>query len=523
MHVNQKLSVLFYLKRKNGPTDGKIPVYVRITIDGLKDEISLSCKVAAVNWDSDLKQVRPGEPKWKAINKKIAQMRTDIERCFDVMQSKNGLVTPSMIKEAYMSPLSGQQLQNEKLENLQFSEALDLLISRFLTYCDKVKKAHADGRTPGPHKLRLLNLEKEDLGEEIESLAKKANAIFDRKDHQKTFLLIVNDYLLNFLQLAFTGHRSPNTLEKWIGRKRRYMDFLRYRYKVEDMPLAKIEYSFIEEVFRYLLVQHQVIENTAMKYAQCVKEMMDRAVARGWVPANVFVIFKCKYADPDHDWLTMQEFETIRDFQFSKEKLNVIRDIFIFTSFTGLAYQEVRTLAPSDIITGMDGKRWISKNRQKTDGDETLPLLPLPLQILEKYKNYPVCIRRGRLLPVPSNEEYNRCLKEIGQETGITIILKTHKSRYFFANEVAYNNGVPLKTVSKMLGHKSVKTTEIYVRANRKNISESMAMVEDKLFTIDGKLRGPKVSGRQGEDLRDYGKEQFSEYSGGKVILMQKN
>jgi len=226
------------------------------------------------------------------------------------------------------------------------------------------------------------------------------------------------------------------------------------------MPLNQIEYKFIDEVYKYLLVQHKVVPNTATKYAQCVKELMDRAVAKGWVHNNVFSIFKCLYTDPHHDWLTMHELERLIDTDFKEEKLNVIRDIFLFSSFTGLSYQEVYTLKPSDIIIGIDGKKWISKNRQKTGGDETLPLLPLPLQLLDKYKDHPLCVRRGRLLPVPTNEHYNRCLKQI----------------------------------SKMLGHKSVKTTEVYVRANWQNISENMEMVEKKMFDEKGELKNPRNS-----------------------------
>jgi integrase len=271
-----------------------------------------------------------------------------------------------------------------------------------------------------------------------------------------------------------------------------------------------------------LLVQHRVIPNTATKYAQCVKELMDRAVAKGWVNNNVFSIFKCRYSDPKHDWLTMQELERLRETNFTDEKLNVIRDIFLFSSFTGLSYQEVYTLKPADIITGVDGKKWISKNRQKTGGDETLPLLPLPLQLLDKYKDHPLCVRRGRLLPVPTNEHYNRCLKEIGKIGKFNAILRTHKARYFFANEVAYNNGVPLKTVSKMLGHKSVKTTEVYVRANRQNISENMDMVEKKMFDAKGGLRNPRIPVSADPSLSDHIPIASLADPGARVIRMHK-
>ncbi|MBL7697819.1 MAG: integrase catalytic domain-containing protein [Chitinophagaceae bacterium] len=161
----------------------------------------------------------------------------------------------------------------------------------------------------------------------------------------------------------------------------------------------------------------------------------------------------------------------------------------IFQAFTGFSYQETYAAEPRDIIRGMDGQPWISKNRQKTGFDESVPLLPIVKKIIEKYKGHPVNCRSGRLLPVPSNEYYNRCLKEIAGIINTRMLNNTHQFRFFFANEVTFNQGVTLKTVSKMLGHRSVKTTEIYVRANKNNIAGNMQMVKGKLFDEQGNLK----------------------------------
>jgi integrase len=495
MYTQQSHSILFYIRQNKKTKDGKVPLYVRITIDGLKNErVVRGVKILPDHWDHEKKVVKAEAPKAKEFNKKITRMRADLERHFDRVQAKSGIATPALVKESYTAAVFVPQIRNEKAVNIHLSESVDNMIVQFLAFYEKLNQAYQNGRIPVTERKKLLEKEKEKIGESLEELTRKANFIFDRKEHRKTFVLLLNEYLLNFMQLTFAGHRSPNTLEKWIGRKRRYIEFLQYRYSMEDMPLDKIEYKFIDEVYIYLLIQHKVIPNTATKYAQCVKELMDRAVAKGWVNNNMFAIFKCRYTDPHHDWLTMQELERLKDTDFKEEKLNIIRDVFLFSSFTGLSYQEVYTLKLSDIIIGIDGKKWISKNRQKTGGDETLPLLPLPLQLLDKYKDHPLCVRRGRLLPVPTNEHYNRCLKQISKIGQFNAILKTHKARYFFANEVAYNNGVPLKTVSKMLGHKSVKTTEVYVRANRQNISENMEMVEKKMFDEKGNLKNLRNS-----------------------------
>jgi site-specific recombinase XerD len=488
MIVKQKLSILVLPKWKKTDSKGMTPIYLRITIDGLEDELSVGCKVAREHWNNETKQVNPGSPGCKDINKKVLKSITDVERHFDLMQVKHGVVTPIMVKESYITPVSGQRLRIEKAENAQFSEELDDLISKYLTHCEKVKAAYAEGRIPSPdHKMRL-DEKKAQLKREIDELQRKANKLFDKKDRVKTLLLTINDYLLEFMQLAFTGNRAYTTLEKWMGRKRRYLDFLQHRYKVEDVPLAEMNYSFIGEVFKYMIVQHEVIENTAMKYAQCIKEMMDRAVARGWISANVFVIFKCQYEDTDRKWPTLAQVQLLIGRVFSTNKLNEIRDIFVFECFTGLSYAEMRRLSAIHIIRGGDGKKWISMSRQKTDGDETLPLLPTAQQILERYQDHPVCVRRRTLLPVPTNEEYNRCLKEIAEEAGLSILLTTHIARYFFANVVMFDNGIQLKIIAGTLGQKSIATAAKYVKTNKGNISKAMETVEGVMFSEEGEL-----------------------------------
>jgi integrase len=498
MNVKQNLAILFYLKRVKIDKHGKIPIYVRLTIDGVKANMSLGFRVHSDNWDSDTKTVKSGDSRHKTLNKKIGQVKADLERHFDLMQARYEVATPALVLASYKTPISGERIRQEEMENLAFSEELDAMVNSYILFTGKYSNAHKDGTVPHPMKHRLLEKQKEELNRQIEQLYQKSTGIFDKKERGKTFIMSVDEYLLNFLQLASVGQRSVNTLEKMIGRKRRFLEFLQYRYKAVDLPLQEMQYSFIEQLFNYMLVQKKVSRNTAMKYVQCVKEIMDRAVSKRWAAANPFTVFRCHYQDPHHDWLTMQELEKLLNHEFSNEKLNVIRDIFVFSSFTGLSFQEVYTLRPSDIITGIDGKKWINKNRQKTGGDETLPLLPLPLQLLEKYKGHPVSVNRNKLLPVPTNQEYNRCLKVIAGISGIGIVLRTHKARFFFANEVTYNNGVPLKTVSRMLGQKSVKTTEVYVRANRRNISEEMEKVEKVLFTEEGDL---KTAGKQGVEM----------------------
>jgi integrase len=192
-------------------------------------------------------------------------------------------------------------------------------------------------------------------------------------------------------------------------RKRRYIEFFRFQSKTEDIALFDLRF-------------------------------VERAVTKGWLTASVYRLYRCEYKEPEPDWLTMEEMVTLKDWVFKDDRLGEVRDIFIFGSFTGLSYHEIRTLRPADIRT-IDGTRCISKTRRKTHNEEALPLLPLAAQLLEKYANHPDCVRTGRLLPLPTNQEYNRRLKVLMKETGITNInLRSHKLRYFFANEIAFNN-----------------------------------------------------------------------------------
>jgi integrase len=497
MYIHQSHSILFYIRQNKKTSDGKVPLYARISIDGLKKErVVKGVKLLPEHWDSENKVVLTEEPKAKAFNKKIAQMATDLQRHIELVQVKHEVATPAVVLEAYDTPIRALKSKEEKQKNLDLSEQTDDMIGEFVKFHKRWAKAHQYGNDIPPVKAERLATAKAALKTKLEALLKKANAIFDDKNWEKTLILTIDEKLLHFMELAFAGNRSPNTLEKMWGRKKRYVDFLQHRYGLIDLPLSKLEFKFMDQLLTYNITQHHLIRNSAMKYAQGLKEAIDRAVANGWMPSNLFSSYMCHYEQPKHDWLTPAEMEDLMETDFEKDKYNVIRDIYVFSSYTGLSYAEIQSLSSDDIINGIDGKKWISKDRQKTGSDETVPLLPIPLLLIDKYKDHPVCQRRRKVFPVPCNVEYNRCLKYIAKFKGIKIVLRTHKARFYFANEVLYNNGVQLKTVARIMGQKSIKSAEIYVQANRTVISEAMQEVEERLFTPDGSLKSKrKASG----------------------------
>ena len=187
--------------------------------------------------------------------------------------------------------------------------------------------------------------------------------------------------------------------------------------------------------------------------------------------------------------LTEYELQTLSAKTFSAERLSIVKDIFLFSCYSGLAYADVQKLKRSEIVIGMDGEKWIFTKRQKTDSSSRIPLLPAALQILNRYAEHPQCKFGDKVLPVLSNQKMNAYLKEIADVCGITKNLTYHIARHTFATTVTLSNGVPIETVSKMLGHRNLKTTQHYAKILDKKISEDMKSLYSKPGKLDNDQR----------------------------------
>jgi len=199
-------------------------------------------------------------------------------------------------------------------------------------------------------------------------------------------MLAVNEYLLDFLELVFVDERSPNSLEKLIGRKKRYIEFIQYRYKKTDLLLNTLEYKFIEDFYGYLIKQYELKDVSAGKYAQSIKEIIDRVVAKGWMSHNIFAIFKCTFKRKKKPHPKASEFHTLVNHQFKNSFYELLRDLYEFSCYTGFAYQEVYDSAPHHVNLQDDGELWIYIDRQKTGFPEKVPLLPGAIKLIQKYK-----------------------------------------------------------------------------------------------------------------------------------------
>jgi site-specific recombinase XerD len=194
-----------------------------------------------------------------------------------------------------------------------------------------------------------------------------------------------------------------------------------------------------------------------------------------------FIGFKLAKKEVVRVPLTQGEVDKIDEKVFGSERVNIVKDIFLFSCYTGLAYIDVKKLKRSQIVTGVDGEKWITSNRQKTDTPINIPLLPKAIEIVDRYNHHPKCQNAGVVLPVSSNQKMNEYLKEIADLCGISKRLTFHIARHTFATTITLTNGVPIETVSKMLGHKSLKQTQHYAKIVDTKISQDMQVLKEKL------------------------------------------
>ena len=257
-------------------------------------------------------------------------------------------------------------------------------------------------------------------------------------------------------------------------------DFLKWKYKVSDIDIRKIDHEFITSYEFYLKSVCNCCQNTTSKYIKNFGKIIRICLANGWLQKNPFINYKSKMVEVERAFLSMEEIETMLNKVFVSDRLNQVKDIFLFSCFTGLAYADVKKLSRKNIAIGVDGDRWIYINRTKTDTRSNIPILPIASYLLEKYEDHPQVVNQEKLLPILSNQKMNSYLKEIADACGINKELTFHIARHTFATTVTLSNGVPIESVSKMLGHKNLKTTQHYAKILDLKVSNDMQILKEK-------------------------------------------
>ncbi len=325
-----------------------------------------------------------------------------------------------------------------------------------------------------------IYVEQTSLGKFITSDLLK-NEFLGNTEKEKTFLEAFkyhNDQMKELIGVDVV--KSTHTKFETVYKK--CSDFLKKRIKRSDVYLKELDYKFITD-FEHYLKTEGIAHNTAMKYIRNVKKVINQTVLNGWLPRNPFAQFKCSTHAVIREILDEAELSALYSKEFKQERLEEVRDVFLFCCFTGYAFIDVFKLKQTDVAKGIDGDCWIFTRRTKTNTVSNVPLLPQAEEIVNKYKDHPKCVQSGKLLPVNSNQKMNAYLKEIATLCNINKELTMHIARHTFATTVTLSNGVPIESVSKMLGHKKLATTQIYAKVLEHKVSEDMQQLKQK-FTL---------------------------------------
>lgn len=274
------------------------------------------------------------------------------------------------------------------------------------------------------------------------------------------------------------------TVRRYESCKRYLAELIRQKYGKDDLPLAEVNGELVRAFEFYLKAEKECQQNTVIRYMKCLKKITNLALANEWIAKDPFIGIKFHEKEVIREFLTMDELLTIYHKEFPLERITLVRDVFIFAAFTGLAFIDVQQLSSEHIVKDNNGNLWIRKPRQKTKNMCNIPLLDIPLAILKKYENNPTCIKRGVLLPVPCNQNMNSYLKEIADVCGIQKHLSTHVARHSYATSVCLANGVSIENVAKMLGHSNIKMTQHYAKVLDSSILKDMMNVKSAIVNL---------------------------------------
>ena len=278
-----------------------------------------------------------------------------------------------------------------------------------------------------------------------------------------------------------------NTSRLYLTSQNYILLFIKKKYKVHDFKLENLDYQFILDFENFLRkhkprhYQKRIGNNAAMKHIQRLRRMVTLAYKLEWISQDPFRKFKQKLTPTNRTFLNSQELQLLEKLEIKSKRLNMVIDLFIFSCYTGISYIDLMLLTKESIVLGIDNNYWIVTERQKTRNAVKVPLLNKALLIIDKYRESKRSLINGTLFPKISNQKVNEYLKEIAALSGIQKNLTFHMARHTFATTVTFTNGVPIETISKMLGHRKLTTTQIYAKVIEKKVSEDMLTLRHKL------------------------------------------
>lgn len=407
MNQQQTFGVQFFIRHKSTRSD-LAGIYIRLTVNTERLEISTKLKCPVYLWDSSKEKVRSDrEFSSSQINKYITANRAKIMAIYQDLHLKDEMITADIIKNRFLG----------------------------------IKE---EGRT-----------------------------------------------LKKLLEYHKTSHEDNlSDLTKFTYRATRHylLRFLKEVKKTEDIYLKQINYRFITDFEAFLRKPHptkygtrRLGHNTIMKHLCRLRSLVNFAIKLDWMTDYPFKSYRMSYKQTKVRYLTQKELERIESRNFSVKRLQLTRDLFLFSCYTGLSYVDITKLTPDNITIGIDGKNWIFATRKKTENALRIPILPMAEVLIEKYKDSPEAQEAGTLFPKMTNQRLNGYLKEIADINRIKKKITFHMARHTFATTVTLSNGVPIETVSKILGHHRIATTQVYAQVVENKVSQDMNQLQLKL------------------------------------------
>jgi site-specific recombinase XerD len=329
-------------------------------------------------------------------------------------------------------------------------------------------------------KSNVYETEKKLFMKEVDITFESFKTEYQGKKERNRFLVPIFQDHNNKIKALLGKEYAPGTLERYTTSLKHTIEFMQWKYNISDIDITKIDHAFIADYEFWLRSVRNCANNTAVKYIKNFHKIIKICLANDWMDKNPFANYKSKVKEVERVYLTEDEIQAIIEKEFKTERLALVRDIFLFSCFTGLAYIDVKNLTKSHVSIGIDGEKWIFTHRQKTESASKIPILPVTQMIIDKYENNPQSINNDKLLPILSNQKMNAYLKEIAAVCEIEKELTFHIARHTFATTVTLTNGVPIESVSKMLGHKNLRTTQHYAKVLDRKVSDDMKLLKDK-------------------------------------------
>ncbi|MEH6762800.1 MAG: site-specific integrase [Maribacter arcticus] len=395
--------ILFTRKSRSNPK--QLSIYVRITINGKRSEISLKRNIPTKDWDNNKSRGRGSSQKIRTLNTYLDEVYNRLLECQKELLAEDKFISSEAIKSRY-------------------------------------------------------------LGED---------------DNSKTLRELIAYHHGN---MAFVLKRG--TMKNYYTTEKYLYKFLLKKRRLKDIYLKQLNYEFVTDFEHFLRnyrnskKQLMLSNNGVMKHLERFKKMVNLAVKLEWMHKNPFNQFQLKYHKYDRAYLTERELKLLEGIEFKSERLQRVKDCFVFSCYTGLSYVDVKELTEDNIVKGIDGNYWIYTKREKTDERVKVLLLPKAMEIIKKYRGLQEKDFMDGLLPISSNQKTNKYLKEIVASCGIHKNVTFHVARHTFATTVMLSNGVPIETVSKLLGHSKLTTTQLYARVVETKISEDISNLLNK-------------------------------------------